>query len=527
MSPLATSTLVLAMGVVVGQLSPSPPSVRSATAILRAARDASGGDAWAKVHWIEARGRKGSYGLDGTYGETVDFASGHFERTARYSVFGNAEGDNANGRWRQDTSGGVHPLNSGEAITVATTEAYLARRGYFSPNDAAAHTPLSPERESGVVYDRVEVTPKGGRAAVLWIRADDSSVDRIVMQLSERLETIRFSDYRVAGGLRLPFRIDTDHGDEPDTGVATIVSYRVETNGAAPLLHAPAPPNDVTFVSRERSTTIPASVNANGFLIVSATIDGHGPYPFILDTGGHDIITPRFAAQLGLKAVGSGQSYGAGSASTRTAFTKVRSLGIGGASIASQPFTILHLDLGETPDAGGTKVPIAGILGLEVFERFAVGIDFDGHATLTQAGQSPSHAKGAMALSLRFTSDMPLTRASVDARAGCFGVDLGNNVGLILFVHWVDERDIAVGLQNGPQMSGESVGGDVSMRHGRVSSLTLGSASFTDVPVLVAGGKSGSFSARSEAGNIGTAVLARFQRVTFDYAHGMLYVDGK
>jgi hypothetical protein len=114
---------------------------------------------------------------------------------------------------------------------------------------------------------------------------------------------------------------------------------------------------------------------------------------------------------LGLKTYGKGFSAGAGSGSMPTEFSKVESVAIGAATITRQPFTVLHVDLGMTQAPGGKRQRIAGILGLELFERFIVRIDYrDGTVILRPPG--PLRYETASAIPLTFTSDMPLVQAS-------------------------------------------------------------------------------------------------------------------
>ncbi len=501
-----------------------PPDPVTAISVLQAARGASGGSAWSRARWIEADGRKTSYGLNGTYREVVDTTSGYFKREARYPEFANAEGMNAIGRWREDNSGAIHLLDSREASTVAKTESYLARRGYFFADPTTKTVLLAPAEDAGLRYERVEVIPEGGRAAVLWFDQTDHLLARVVMQLSERVETIHYGDYRRAYGLRLPFRIDTDDGDEADTGSATIASYRVAAPAWPQELSTPILAADATISSASRRTSVPMRGDANGFLVLFANVNGRGPFPFILDTGGHDIVTPVFAQALGLTLAGSGKSYGAGSGSTPTSFTTIDELTIGDARIMHQPFTVLYLDLGRIKDSAGKDEPIAGILGLEFFERFTVGVDFVANVvTLAMPGAPPPRA--VVSVPIRFTSDMPLADASLDGVRGSFGIDLGNNVGLILFEHWLASNGLTGRVQPMSSMRGQSVGGAVAMRMTDIRGFTLGSVNFPSLRGFIANSRAGSFSARSEAGNLGTPVLTLVRRATFDYARQMLYLE--
>ncbi len=225
--------------------------------------------------------------------------------------------------------------------------------------------------------DVVAVTPAAGRTAVLWIGRTDRLIHRIDVPLSERVETIRYADYRRVGDAALPFSIAVDDGDEAATARIAVSSYRFLSHVRAAAVRPP--PQNFTD-SRIKDGLIARSSlsidRGTGFPIVFAAVDGRKPMPFIVDTGGHDILTPIATRHLGLKTVGQGVSFGAGSGSTPTTFTSVRKVAIGRAEMLAQPFTVLDLDLGKVSGSNGRKIPIAGILGLEFFERFTVSLNF-------------------------------------------------------------------------------------------------------------------------------------------------------
>jgi hypothetical protein len=482
---------------------------------------ASGGAAWWRLRAIRAEGRKTSFGLEGSYRELDDLMTGYFSRQARYAIFANAEGANRDGRWRQDSSGQVHLLDSHEAATVAVTERYIARAGYLHRDRTARLSLLRGEVVNGVRLIRIAVTPPGGRTAILWIGQHDLELKKITLQLSTRIEAFAYADYRWVHGVRLPFRITIDLGDENETGTATISKYQLLTTVSAAALATPTPPNDVTFAARRRQAQVAARLDPHfGWLVVFARINGRGPLAFILDTGGHDIFTPAAAKGLGLPLYGSGKSYGSGSGSTPTRFTAVDSLRLGAATISHQPFTVLYLGLGYTHDAAGRKVPLSGILGLEIFERFAVTIDYaSGRLVLRPRAAGPREGAS---VHIVFTSDMPLCGASFNGAAGVFGVDTGNNAALIVFAQWLRAHRLAGQIHYGRSVSGEGTGGTNTMRRAHGDRFVLGTTTFRNLPIFVTDMRSGSFSARSEAGNLGESVMSRFPRVTFDYAQGTL-----
>ncbi len=500
----------------------------SAATLLQALKAASGGAKWDAVGGVTAEGEKTSSGLTGRYHSVDDLRSGQFDRGADYGILANAEGLDRAGRWRQDNSGQIHPLDSDEAKTVAVTEAYLARRGYlFDHGDQSALSILPPAVDEKQMFDRVVATPKGGRTVVLWIRRSDHRLDRAVVQLSTVVETIRFRDYRTVEGLAVPFEIQTADGDQSDAGIAKIAAYHFEAAAREEALQRPSSKLvDATIRGGALVTYAPLALDpASGFPIVQASINGKGPFPFILDTGGHDILTPVAAAKLGLPTVGQGFSLGAGAGSTPTKFTRIDRLSLGDAELTASPFVVLQIDLGQAPGLNGKPETIAGIIGLELFERFAVTLDYGAHkVALNPLDGFAVQGKADVAVPIRFTDDLPLIKASLDGRVGSFAVDTGNNTDLIVSDGWAKANGLGEKLSAGGSMTGNSVGGSLEMKKGRAEEFEIGDARLQDLKVLLAGENMGSLSSRSEAGNIGDTVLSRF-KVTFDYRREFMFLE--
>jgi hypothetical protein len=482
--------------------------------VLRQVKETSGGAAWDGAELIVADGTKESFGLTGRYQSAEDVRTGWFKRSADYQLLANAEGLDGAGRWRMDNSRQLHPLDSDEAKAVAISESYLARRGYLFPDRvAASFTMEEPMREGGRSYDRIGVVPEGGLPLILWI-GPDHRLARAVIQLSTNVETIDYRDYRMVNGHALPFEIDTANGDQPETGVAHISAYRLAGGPAAEAVARPRFRTDDAVIRSGAAIAYAALAidPTSGFPIVQASIDGKGPFPFILDTGGHDILTPAAAAMLGLRSVGSGFSQGAGSGSTPTRFTKVGRLSIGAAELVDSPFVVLDIDLGHVVGTGGKPVPIAGLIGLEVFERFVVTLDVgSGRVALRPFGTG----QGDPSVPIRFTRDVPLVQAALAGHMGWFAVDTGNNLDLIVAPGWAKANGLTARSGKGGS-SGSSVGGTVDLRRLPDVNFDIGPSHLRQVKALLAGENTGSLSSRSEAGNFGESILRGFT-VTFDY----------
>jgi hypothetical protein len=512
---MASWTIVagtLALALALGTADAAPAGDASARSLLEALKAASGGAAWDRPGEILAEGRKTSFGLEGTYAASEDLASGRFARRADYGLFANAEGLDADGRWRMDNSGGVHPLDSDEAVEVARAEAFLARRGYLHPERGDAdYVRLDPQTQGGTTYQRIAATPRDGRSVVLWLDDGGRRLARATIARSNRVETLTFDDYRPVGGLQLPFRISVDDGDQSETGVASIARYRMDPAGESPA--RPPPRADATLAGRA-----PAWLSLDrlsGLPLVEARIDGAAPMLFVLDTGGHDILTPDAVKTLGLHTLGQGFSLGAGAGSTPTQFAKAARLAIGGTELKDPSFIVLDLDLGQGIGPDGKAAPIAGFIGLELFERFAVTLDYArGELRLCRFETAASDQPGTP---IRFADDLPLVRAAVAGQPGWFQLDTGNNTRLILFKAWVEASRLSDAL--GPSAAhvvGAGVGGPVIFHDGKPQTLTLAGVEVPGVEVLLAGDDMGGLSGRFEAGNIGESVLRRFN-VSIDY----------
>lgn len=498
------------------------PAENAAAVLLAQMKAASGGERWDGVKTLSAVGEKTSFGLSGPYRSAEDLAAGRFARRADYGLFANGEGLDEAGRWRMDNSGWIHPLDSGEARTVAVTEAYLAARGYLFPQRAKAALVLEePVAEDGGAFDRITATPEGGRAVTLWIARSDHRLDRATFALDSRIATIRYRDYRAVGGLRLPFDIATDNG-EGELGETRIARYILDAASPADTRRPEAWSADAAIVSGAPVAYAPFRRDAlSGLPIVEVRIDGKGPLLFILDTGGHDSLTSAAAAMLGLPLHGAGFSLGAGEGSTPTRFTRVASVALGEAEMRQQPFMVLQLDLGQALDSVNRPTAISGVIGLQLFERFTVTLDYAaGRLSLRLPGPE-AIAGGAP---IRFTSDMPLVEASIDGRNGWFGLDTGNSGDMILYKAWVEANGLPSWFEVTVDSAGAGVGGALMFRKGHAGEISLAGATLPAPPILLASDHMGSLSSRAEAGNIGESVLSRYA-VTFDYAHERVRLD--
>lgn len=491
-------------------------------ALAMAASGAFAADDTGPVAFI-ALGTMLSEGLESTWTEAVDPHSGAWRIAVAHPARRYADGADGQGRWHQDVSGGVHPFDSDEATAVAATEAWLLRFGWLDP-DSATMGPSVVTRDRGMDLRRTTATPPGGREVTLWFDQASGHLVRATWRASFLTVVRDYSDFRDVGGVALPYRMDTqaktDSGTEDSREGIRIARYDTPAPAelSAALARPPRLPGDVAMRHGAKRTAVPMTLEG-GALLVDASINGARPMPFILDTGGHAILTEATAKALGIEGQGKGVSTGSGPGSMSITYARVDTLSLGSADIRDQTFLIMPF--GFTFADRGEREPIAGILGLEVFERFAVTFDYD-HAKLTLVpfDLAPAPVPSGERVPLRFTFDMPVVDGALDGKRGVFGIDTGNSGTLLVFPQWAARAGLATRYREGVALAGGGgVGGPFVSRVSHIRQLDIGPVAVRGHVAQLTPPDAGATANVSEAGNIGQDVLSRFI-VGMDYRRG-------
>lgn len=462
------------------------------------------------------KGTEAVAGLSGPWRLAQDLASGRMHETVDFGVFQFGSVWDGAVRWRQDHSGGVHALNSDFAKSNAITAMWLARRGFLQADaDGARLEYLRPLANEGQSYEILRATPANGQPVELWFDAKTGLLARSVWLMQIDTFTIRYEDYHPVGGTLVPYRIVNKEGDGDDD-VVTVDRASIDKRPSSDEFKAPATPNDSTVANGV--ATVP--IEYDGFVVISAMINGKGPFGFILDTGGHDILSVEAAKALGLKTVGAGESGGAGAGTVSEQYTRVERVDIGGVMLRDQSFFVdaLQFDTVER----GSRPPLAGIMGVELFERFAMELNY--HAgTLTfrpLVDAKPGHG---IAVPIRFSDDQPLFTAKIDGIAGDNGLDTGNAGALVIQGKWAQNHGLAERMRLGLLTAGFGAGG-MSQVWAVRSDIEVAGITFPRIVASYSEDQKGSFSSRTEAGNIGNQIYSHFT-LSFDYRRGIVWFD--
>ena len=497
------------------------PSACNVQSILKRVGTAIGGNPSRHGNGITTIGTMSADGIVNRIRETVDFASGKFIRDESGSVQSSRVVFDGHTLWLRDWTGGVHPLNGIDTTMGAVTDAYLRRYGYLNRGrDAAMFRCVAESTGVESRYDILSIVPRNGREVRLWIDRRTGLLVKTVQRTATSTATTDYQDYRQLDGFVLPFLIRSMEGSDTST-LQIKQAYFNKTQLPRWAFAPPSSINDGEMIGGVRSTTVPLLVE-NGQALVEAYVDGHRLL-FQLDTGGHAILTREAAHLLNLHPIGAGASGGGGEATTAQQYAAPQSLEIGQARIPALPFYVIAYGR-DFWDRGRGRAPLAGILGLELFERFAVRLNYrNRHLTLTPLQEFAYHGLGTK-LPLTFEEDTPLVPARADDDRGAFQLDTGNSGGTILFGPFVQAHHFDRRYPLGFNTNGSGTGGEVHLQTRRLQRLVVDGLALEHFVTYFADQRTGAFSSRTEAGNLGYDVLSQFE-TTFDYLHLVAYVQ--
>ena len=112
----------------------------------------------------------------------------------------------------------------------------------------------------------------------------------------------------------------------------------------------------------------------NNHVIVDVMLNGKGPYHFIFDSGGSNIMDPAVAAQIGAPTGGSVRVSGVGNDAQRAQTAAVDSVRLGTQELTAQRFIVLPTRTGF----GASEGPLVdGLIGAEFLSRFVTTIDYE------------------------------------------------------------------------------------------------------------------------------------------------------
>ena len=258
---------------------------------------------------------------------------------------------------------------------------------------------------------------------------------------------------------------------------------------------------------------------ANNLIVIPATINGKGPFRFLLDTGAsHHVMKPELARTLGLKVTSGGKIEVGRKENVSAGLVDVAEMHLGDFALARQRFFV-------TPFP--SSYPFDGFIGAELLERYIVNINFQQSLITLVEPETFRYRGSGTSLPLKFHAGLiPQVKAEVDDTSGWFKLDTGYNGSLAFFEKFIEQHKLLVKYaprkidSGGQTLTGQVSDSPVAV----IRKFKLRDVVLNNVEAAFFLDKEGSNSAY--AGAIGTALLNRFN-VTLDYKAQRMILESR
>ncbi len=435
------------------------------------------------------------------------------ERTSTPPIV-TADGYDGTTFWNQDQTGLVWTDGSNAGVSQEIDTAYAAGETLFVPGSGGATVAWGGVQvASGRQYATLIVTPLHSVVPMqVWIDAASHLPARYVIPIGPVTYETDVSDYRPVDGLSVPHRV-VSKSSEGNSSELTVTSARIVATDNDALLKPKSHVDDFSIGGNRTSTSVPIDLIDN-HVYLDVTLNGKGPYRFVFDTGGSNLIDPAVANEI--KAAGSGlaQDSGTGAATEASSYAVVDSLKVGNAVLRHQVFFVEPIRKGFGV-ASGERVD--GLIGFEVLARFTTTFDYARQTlTLTMPGLAP--ASGSNLLPFVFIGTVPQIGCAIDGIPSQCTVDTGDSGSVNLYAPFiVSHPQVVPPAHSAVGVNGYGVGGGHNGFMGRLRLLEVGGFRLPDLVAGYSTQQQGFFASPFLAANLGGGVWKRFT-VTFDYA---------
>ena len=253
-------------------------------------------------------------------------------------------------------------------------------------------------------------------------------------------------------------------------------------------------------------------------IFADARLEGKGPFVFVVDTGGVNLISPDLQNRLGLRTVGHEQGEGIGH-TVQSGETIVPLTQFGTASFKQQLYFTYPLD--AIYANGG--VALQGIVGNQLFRSFVMRIDYGANqiSLIDRKTFNPSCSGTPVPLTIEDNELFVL--GAFDGIPGRFRIDTGSGATLDMTAPFVRSHHLIVRFPHRLASITTGVGGSAGEYDVRAHRLDIGSVPVPNPITGLSVATGGNFAQGTVIGNIGNGALARFV-LTIDFARRMLYL---
>jgi len=461
---------------------------------------------------ITARFDKG--GLSGTL-ESWATASGAFRIETTLGVLHEVHVFDGSRGWLVDPNREVRDLD-GPELDDALDDSYIA-----------SYAALLLERRAGAIAagadGSVSVTPAGSHRP-LTVTFDPATHLPLGFhhREAEKQRTTAWSDWRVVGGVKMPFSIREDNGNPNDT--TTITIQRVDRATAPAFTRPVDAPGDSTLASEH--ATIPIDTAIGSLVFAEVAVNGHPPMRFIVDSGAEStVLNASRLPGLGLTPTGK-FATGAGGGDVELSYVAGVTLTLAGATLKNQIVAAVPLD--QLEPMLGQKID--GILGYDFLSRFVVELDWRHNTMKLYDRDRYKHTASGERIAITLGGSTPQADAAIAVPGrepihGMFTIDTGCACSVQMSSPFVDANKLLEAVPEAKVAGfGAGAGGMTHDLTAEIPSLALGKLVIPKPHAEFSRDTVGASADPESAGLIGSVVFRDFLLV-LDYRHKQLWLD--
>lgn len=459
-------------------------------------------------------------GLKGTAEQWIDVRDGRFAEATNLPPVSSDDGYDGRVAWNRDQKQLVWNAGGDSEKSAEINQAFLESYGLHRPNMGGADVKwLGTKDDGGTTYEGLSIQPPGSLVPFeLWFDAASHLPVRAHFVNGFTTQTMALSDYRRVQGLNVAHAVHITSSDGNNADIV-VTGVAFDPPNAATALARPATrPTDFSIQGGKTSTTVPIMLGEN-HVYLDVMLNGKGPYHFIFDSGGANVVDPAVAKEIGALGAGSAQGSGVGSSTESFSFANVKTLQVGDAVLTDQVFGVAPVRMGFGMSAGR---PVDGLIGWEVLARYVTTFDYAGKTvTLAMPGTTQPPANGHV-VPFVFYGTQPQIACTIDGVPAECTIDTGARDTITFMAPFVTAHPQVMPAKltaNG--VNGFGVGGPAMGKLGRVNSVGIGDLTLSNLVGDYSSQTQGAFAAPFVAANVGGNLLRRFT-ITFDYGNGTM-----
>jgi hypothetical protein len=309
-----------------------------------------------------------------------------------------------------------------------------------------------------------------------------------------------------------------------------LIAFAVAPCAVTRAQQVPLRANSPAKSSPKSLATIPADIPGYGLILLRARVNNSQPLWFALDSGASFpfVINIRRARLLRLKLQGHVTvGGGAGPGAYEAARTRGVSIDLGGLKFADRTANVLALTSLEA-QAGR---PLDGLVGLDLFTRYVVEIDYAGNKIKLYDPQTYNYSGAGESVPLTLRDGHFFVPAKIEmpgrpALDGRFLVDTGGGlVTAVLTTPFAQSHNLQAPTQRTIlDHSLAGLGGETRLLVSRATSFTLGKSLIREPIIYVSQDRGGALASSEYDGLIGGEILRKF-KVIFDYPRRRLILE--